>query len=90
MNPKPQFGGIPCKGSTTVMRGCTNTSSCQQGKLPKSTLFEFELLAKQLLKFRSIPSYLSFCNLQNVHTLCVPFWGGVFKENSSELSGTYD
>ncbi|XP_068690792.1 hemicentin-1-like [Montipora foliosa] len=30
VNPKPQFGGIPCKGSTTVMRGCTNTSSCQQ------------------------------------------------------------
>ncbi|XP_068714006.1 lysyl oxidase homolog 2-like isoform X1 [Montipora foliosa] len=30
VNPKPQFGGIPCKGSTTVMRGCTNTSSCLQ------------------------------------------------------------
>ncbi|XP_068747395.1 protein sidekick-2-like [Montipora capricornis] len=30
VNPKPRFGGIPCKGSTTVMRGCTNTSSCQQ------------------------------------------------------------
>ncbi|XP_068748867.1 scavenger receptor cysteine-rich domain-containing group B protein-like [Montipora capricornis] len=30
VNPKPQFGGIPCKGSTTVMRGCTNTLSCLQ------------------------------------------------------------
>ncbi|XP_068760173.1 A disintegrin and metalloproteinase with thrombospondin motifs 4-like isoform X2 [Montipora capricornis] len=33
VNPNPQFGGTPCKGSTTVMRGCTNTntSSCLQG-----------------------------------------------------------
>ncbi|XP_068691081.1 hemicentin-1-like [Montipora foliosa] len=30
VNPKPQFGGIPCKGSSIVMRGCTNTSSCLQ------------------------------------------------------------
>ncbi|XP_068703720.1 uncharacterized protein [Montipora foliosa] len=28
VNPKPQFVGIPCK--VTVMRGCTNTSSCPE------------------------------------------------------------
>ena len=90
VNPKAQFGGIPCKGSTTFMRGCTNTSRCLQGMLPKSTLFEFQLFAKQPLKYWLTPSYSSACPFVIYRMFILPlslfFFASFLQTNSAELS----